>query len=51
MNHGAKEYVNGSVHANTFEGFWSQLKCSVEGANQMFSSKYLYSFVNEFAWR
>jgi transposase len=31
VNHGAGEYVAGIVHANTIEGFWSQLKRSVNG--------------------
>jgi transposase-like protein len=51
INHSAKEYVNGNVHTNTIEGFWSQLKRSIEGTYHMVSPKYLQSYVNEFAWR
>ncbi len=31
VNHGSKQYVEGIKHTNTIEGFWSQLKRSVNG--------------------
>ncbi len=31
INHSAKRYVCGSIHTNTIEGFWSQLKRSIRG--------------------
>ena len=51
VNHGRKEYVRGDVHTNTIEGFWSQLKRSIDGTFHSVSPKHLQSYVNEFAWR
>jgi transposase-like protein len=51
VNHGAKEYVNGTKHTNTIEGFWSQLKRSVDGTYHAVSPKYLQTYVDEFAFR
>lgn len=51
VNHGKGEYVAGIVHTNTIEGFWSQLKRSVNGTYHSVSPKYLQSYVNEFAYR
>jgi len=51
VNHKAKEYVRGSVHTNTIEGFWSQLKRSINGTYHAVSPKYLQSYVNEFSYR
>lgn len=49
--HGAKEYVRGDVHTNTIEGFWSQLKRSIDGTYHQVSKKYLQTYVDEFAFR
>jgi len=51
VNHTAKEYVRGTVHTNTIEGFWSQLKRSINGTYHCVSPKHLQSYVNEFAYR
>ncbi|MDP8233916.1 MAG: IS1595 family transposase [Candidatus Saelkia tenebricola] len=51
IQHGAKEYVRGDVHTNTIEGFWSQLKRSIDGTFHSVSPKYLQAYVNEFAFR
>lgn len=51
INHSAQVYVQGDVHTNTIEGFWSQLKRSVQGTYHYVSPKYLQSYVNEFAYR
>lgn len=51
VKHGAKEFVRGDVHTNTIEGFWSQLKRSIDGTFRSVSPKHLQSYVNEFAWR
>ena len=29
--HGQKEYASENVHFNTLEGFWSQMKLSING--------------------
>lgn len=51
ITHSAKEYVRGDVHTNTIEGFWSQLKRSIDGTYHQISKKYLQDYVNEFAFR
>ena len=51
VNHKREEWVRGKVHTNTIEGFWSQLKRSLNGTYHMVSPKYLQSYVNEFSWR
>jgi transposase len=49
--HGKGEYVRASVHTNSIEGFWSQLKRSVNGTFHQVSPQHLQAYVNEFAFR
>lgn len=51
VNHWRKEYARGNVHTNTIEGFWSQLKRSLDGTYHAVSPKHLQSYVNEFSFR
>ncbi|MGA2869471.1 MAG: IS1595 family transposase, partial [Verrucomicrobiota bacterium] len=51
VNHSAGEYVNGRAHTNTIEGFWSQVKRSIDGTHHSVSPKYLQNYVNEFSFR
>ena len=51
VNHTRKEYVRGDVHTNTIEGFWGQMKRSIDGTYHSVSPKYLQSYVNEFVFR
>ena len=51
VNHAKKEYVRGDAHTNTMEGFWGQLKRSIDGTFHSVSKKHLQSYVNEFAFR
>jgi len=51
VNHGALEYVRGPMHTNCIEGFWSQLKRSIDGTHHHVSPKHLQKYVNEFAFR
>lgn len=51
VNHGQKEFVRGNAHTNTLDGFWSQLKRSIDGTHHSVSAKYLQNYVNEFAYR
>jgi len=51
VNHGAREYVRNGVHTNSLDGFWSQLKRSVNGTFHHVSPKWLPSYVNEFVYR
>jgi transposase-like protein len=50
VNHSTLEYVRGTAHTNTIEGFWSQLKRSLDGTYHAVSPKYLQSYVNQFAF-
>ena len=51
VSHDVKEYARGNVHTNTIEGFWSQLKRSINGTYHAVSPKHLQSYVNEFSFR
>ena len=51
VRHGLREYVRGEVHTNTIEGFWSQMKRSIDGTSHSVSPKHLQSYVDEFAYR
>lgn len=51
ISHGTKEYVRDNVHVNTLEGFWSQLKRSINGTYHCVSPKHLQSYVDEFSYR
>jgi len=51
VNHSKKEYVRGNIHTNTIEGFWGQLKRSIDGTYHAVSKKYLQTYVDEFAYR
>jgi len=51
VNHSIGEYGRGTVHTNTIEGFWGQLKRSIDGTYHCVSPKYLQSYVNEFVNR
>ncbi|HTX22595.1 MAG TPA: IS1595 family transposase [Candidatus Aquilonibacter sp.] len=49
--HGAREYVRGNIHTNSIEGFWSQLKRSINGTFHHVSPQHLQKYVNEFVYR
>jgi len=51
VQHNIKQYVRGLAHTNTIEGFWSQLKRSINGTYHAVSPKYLQSYADEFAFR
>jgi transposase len=51
VNHSKGEYVRGSAHTNTIEGFWGQMKRSIDGTYHCVSPKYLQTYVNEFVFR
>lgn len=51
IKHGKKEYVSGLTHVNTIEGFWSQMKRSINGTYHAVSPKYLQAYVDEFSFR
>jgi len=51
IQHGIGEYVRGLVHSNSIEGFWSQLKRSINGTHHSVSPKYLQLYLDEFVYR
>lgn len=51
VNHGKGEYVDGNVHTNTVEGFWSLLKRGIIGIYHFVSKKHLQNYVDEFVFR
>jgi len=51
VRHSAGEYVVGTTHTNTIEGFWSLFKRGIIGSYHKVSKQYLPLYVNEFAWR
>jgi transposase len=51
VNHSQKEFARGNVHTNTIEGFWGQLKRSIDGTYHGVSKKHLQTYVDEFAYR
>jgi transposase-like protein len=51
VNHRQGEYVRAEVHTNSIEGFWSQLKRSINGTFHHVSKKHLQKYVNEFCYR
>jgi transposase len=44
-------YVQGDVHTNTIEGFWSLVKRGIGGVYHQVSQKYLQSYLNEYSFR
>lgn len=51
IKHLAKVYVDGNVHTQTIEGFWSTVKNGIRGAHHSVSHKWLQGYLNEYAWR
>jgi hypothetical protein len=51
VKHNQGEYVNGRVHTNTIEGFWSLLKRGIVGIYHFTSKKHLQKYVDEFVFR
>ncbi len=51
VNHSKLEYVRGATHTNTIEGYWSQLKRSIDGTYHSVSPKYLQAYLDEFSFR
>lgn len=51
VNHDIGEYVRGSVHTNTIEGFWSHLKRGIKSTHASVSKKHIQKYVDEFVFR
>lgn len=51
IHHAAEVWVEGDVHTQTIEGFWSIVKNGLRGTYHSVSAKHLQSYLNEYAWR
>lgn len=51
IRHSSKVYVQGDVHTNTIEGFWSLVKRGIGGVYHSVSQKYLQSYLDEYSFR
>jgi transposase-like protein len=51
INHSQGIYVQGDVHTNTIEGFWSLVKRGIGGTHHAVSAKFLQEYLNEYAFR
>lgn len=51
VKHNQSQYVNGRIHTNTIEGFWSLLKRGIVGIYHFTSKKHLQRYVDEFVFR
>jgi transposase-like protein len=51
INHSAGVYVQGDIHTNTIEGFWSLVKRGIGGTHHAVSAKFLQSYLDEYSFR
>ena len=51
VKHSVGEYVNGMIHTNGVESFWSMVKRGYVGTFHHYSPKHLHRYVNEFSGR
>jgi transposase len=51
IRHSAKVYVQGDVHTQNVEGFWSLIKRGIGGVYHNVSAKYLQTYLDEYTFR
>ncbi|HEY2582660.1 MAG TPA: IS1595 family transposase [Mucilaginibacter sp.] len=51
VSHGEDEYVRGTFHTNTIEGYFSHLKRMISGTHIHVSQKHLQAYVDEHSFR
>jgi len=51
INHSKEKYAKGDIYTNTIEGFFSQMKRSIDGTYHSVSKKHLQSYVDEFSYQ
>jgi transposase len=51
VNHSQEQWTKGDVHTQNIEGFWSQMKRSIDGTHHHVSKKHLQAYADEYAFR
>jgi transposase-like protein len=51
IRHDQAVYVDGDVHTQMIDGFWSLVKRGIDGTHFHVSAKWLQGYLNEYAWR
>lgn len=51
VNHSAKEWVRGTSHTNTIDGFWGMLKRGIKGTHIHISTQHVEKYAKEFEYR
>lgn len=51
VKHSAKVYVDGNVHTQTIEGFWSLFKRGLSGVYHSVSTAWLQGYIDEYVFR
>jgi transposase-like protein len=51
ISHSTHKYVDGIIHTNTIEGFWSLLKRGIVGIYHHVSKEHLHRYCEEFEYR
>jgi transposase-like protein len=51
VHHTSRVYVDGLVHTNTIDGFWSLVKNGIRGVYHSVSDKYLQNYLDEYSFR
>jgi transposase len=51
INHGGRIYVDGHIHTQAIEGFFSLVKNGIRGVYHSVSPRWLQGYLNEYAWR
>ena len=50
VDHSANEFVRGTVHTQTIDGFWAIMKGGIDGVYRSVSRKWLQAYVNEYVF-
>jgi transposase-like protein len=51
VHHAQRIYVDGNIHTNTIDGFWSLVKRGISGVYHHVSPELLQTYVNEYSFR
>ncbi|MCY4436538.1 MAG: transposase [Chloroflexi bacterium] len=50
INH-SKQYVDGEVHTNTIEGFWSLVKRAIAGQHHHYTVEHAHRYIDETTYK